>query len=106
MNVFEVARVRLRPTDRSGYLRESDLTLDTFAGLTWAEDTPGHARRVVIDLGSVTGFGPGVTDRVARNLVDVHVGVVEVEGSTKPMVRTAFCRGLTEALVEAGEVLS
>jgi hypothetical protein len=105
MILTETVRVRLTPGDRSGYLRESDLTVDTFAGLDWSQATPGGDRRVIVDVGSVTRYGPGVVERVARALVDAGAGRVQVEGSRKPRVRAAFYRGLREAVTDASGVL-
>lgn len=100
MIVTETVRVALRPADRSGYLRDTDLTLDTFSGLDWPGEIPERERRVVIDLGHVTGFGAFVVERIARTLVDAGVGIVQVEGSRKPKVRAAFLHRLREAAAE------
>jgi hypothetical protein len=105
MLVTETVRVALRPRDCSGYLRETDLTLDTFSGLDWPPDVVERERRVVIDLGNITGFGGSVVERIARILVDAGVGIVQVEGSRKANVRATFLQRLREATAEYAQAL-
>ena len=99
MRVHELCVIQLRPGDRtSGYLRESDLTPDTWAAIGWHAETPPEERRVVVDLRYVVGFGAGTAEKIARVLVDAGAGVVQVEGTRKAGMRNAFTSQLRESI--------
>lgn len=106
VTVAEVVRLPLTPPDGSGYLRHEHLTLDVLGGLSWHPDTAPCERRVVVDLGTSHGFAPGVTEEVARYLVDAGARHVEVWSSARPGVRDAFASRLRVALAEAAQVLA
>ncbi|QIK76038.1 hypothetical protein [Nocardioides piscis] len=100
MLVHEACIVTPRPVDRSGYLRDSDLTLDTWGPIGWQDGTPERDRRVIVDLRHVTGFGAGTAERIARVLVDAGAGSVQVEGGRRATMRSAFTATLKQACME------
>ena len=115
MRVSESVRLRLRSSERNGYLRTSDLGPDTFSGLCWVsewvngeppqDESPTDRKRVVVDLTQITGFGVGVVEVIARQLVQAGVEQVQVEGDQKPSVRAQFRKALDQAIVDAEKVL-
>jgi len=99
MKVHELCVIQLKPSDRSsGYLRESDLTADTWSAVGWHSSTPIAERRVVVDLRFVVGYGAGTVEKIARVLVDAGTGIVQVEGTRKSGQRNAFAAQLRDAV--------
>lgn len=96
-SISTAAVITLWPGSKKGHVQAGDLNPSTFSSLGWDDHTPTQARRVVVDLSRATGFGAGVPEKVARELLDVGAGPVLVQGG-RSNVREAFAQHLMEAI--------
>lgn len=101
--VYELARLNLRAAQHNR-LTQADLTPDTWGPLTWDHDDT--ERRVVVNLGYVRGWSPGVVEQIARCLAEAQVTVVQVESSGRGGMRHVFAQALSDALDEARRVIA